>query len=127
MPHITRPSYTRTNQQTAGRTRGGASADEQKIFVQPSAYQSFTQSPSLIPSAVAMVTAVAPDGTQEPFVSLLGAVEGSRNQIQNLTENLSENFFSELFLKPFLEADQEHFLGPFLSRALPRTLLKEQS
>lgn len=95
MPHITRPSYTRTNQQTAGRTGGGASADEQKIFVQPSAHQSFTQSPSLIPSAVAMVTAVAPDGTQEPFVSLLGAVEGSRNQFQNLNENLSENFFKD--------------------------------
>lgn len=30
MPHITRPSYTRTNNQTAGRGGGGASVAEQK-------------------------------------------------------------------------------------------------
>lgn len=70
MPHITRPSYTRTNNQTAGWGRGGASEVENKTVVQPSAYQSCTQSArrrliSLLFSCQlsSLVTAVAPDVT----------------------------------------------------------------
>lgn len=91
MPHITRPSYTPTNKQTAGRGGGGASAGEQTAVVQPSAYRSCTQSAPrrLISSPLSgrpwLQASLLTSLCQTIFLSLLAAVEGSRNLLQNLS------------------------------------------